>query len=180
MRRRLRYPRASIPVLLVAVGVAALALIVLAVREDVAQTTPQWLDWLDRLDRTELAIDTAHGATHRFRAYVAETLEQQTRGLMYVRELPMDQGMLFPYDPPRRVSMWMKNTLIPLDMLFIRADGIIANVAERAVPGSLAVINSKGAVGAVLELNGGTAARLRIGPGDRVRHPMFTAPGQGN
>jgi uncharacterized membrane protein (UPF0127 family) len=78
--------------------------------------------------------------------------------------------MLFLYDPPQQVAMWMMNTLIPLDMLFIAADGRILNIRERAVPGSTATIDSAGPARAVLELNGGTAARLNIKPGDRVRH----------
>ncbi len=78
--------------------------------------------------------------------------------------------MLFLYDPPQPVAMWMMNTLIPLDMLFIGADGRIINIRERAVPGSTATIESAGPARAVLELNGGTAARLKLKPGDRVRH----------
>ncbi len=128
---------------------------------------------LDGFERSELRIETADGAVHGFRVYLARTSKQHARGLMFVSELAADQGMLFAYRRPRRVSMWMKNTLIPLDMLFLRADGTIANIAQRTVPGSLAAINSDGKVRGVLELNGGTAARLGIAPGDRVRHPVF-------
>ncbi len=128
---------------------------------------------LDEFARSTLGIETADGAAHEFRVYLARTPQQHARGLMYVAELPADQGMLFDYPRPRWVSMWMKNTLIPLDMLFIRADGAIANIAQRTVPGSLEVINSVGKARAVLELNGGTAARLGIRPGDRVRHAIF-------
>lgn len=128
---------------------------------------------LDDFARSSLGIETADGAVHEFQVYLARTPQQLARGLMYVAELPADQGMLFDYPRPRRVSMWMKNTLIPLDMLFIRAGGVIANIAQRTVPGSLAVINSEGKARAVLELNGGTAARLGIRPGDRVRHAIF-------
>ncbi len=128
---------------------------------------------LDDFARSTLGIETADGAAHEFQVYLARTPQQLARGLMYVAELPADQGMLFDYPRPRWVSMWMKNTLIPLDMLFIRADGVIANIAQRTVPGSLAVINSEGKARAVLELNGGTAARLGIRPGDRVRHVIF-------
>jgi len=128
---------------------------------------------LDDFARSSLGVETADGAVHEFRVYLARTPQQQARGLMFVAELPADHGMLFDYPRPQRVSMWMKNTLIPLDMLFIRADGSIANIAQRTVPGSLAVINSEDKVRAVLELNGGTAARLGIRPGDRVRHAIF-------
>lgn len=128
---------------------------------------------LDDFARSTLSVETADGAAHEFQVYLARTPQQHARGLMYVAELPADQGMLFDYPSPRWVTMWMKNTLIPLDMLFIRADGVIANIAQRTVPGSLAVINSEGRARAVLELNGGTAARLGIRPGDRVRHAIF-------
>lgn len=128
---------------------------------------------LDDFARSVVGIETAGGAVHEFRVYLAQTPQQQARGLMFVAELPTDHGMLFDYPRPQRVSMWMKNTLIPLDMLFIRADGIVANIARRTVPGSLAVIGSEGKVRAVLELNGGTADRLGIRPGDRVRHAIF-------
>src|SRR3546814_13522615 len=86
---------------------------------------------------------------------------------MYRDHLAADAGMLFVYSQPRRVSMWMKNTLIPLDMLFIAPDGRIESIVKRAVPHSLATISSRGKVRAVLELNGGTVDRLGIRPGDR-------------
>ena len=82
--------------------------------------------------------------------------------------LAPDRGMLFPYDSPQLASFWMKNTLIPLDLIFIRADGTIARVAENAVPMSLEPIPSLEPVMAVLEIRGGRAAELGIGPGDRV------------
>jgi len=83
-------------------------------------------------------------------------------------ELAPDRGMIFPFDPPRDASFWMKNTLIPLDMIFVRADGSIANIAENTVPLSLEPVNSEGVVGAVLEIPGGRAAELGIKPGDKV------------
>ena len=110
---------------------------------------------------------------HRFRVEMALTPEQRGRGLMFRRELPADAGMLFDFQEVREVSLWMKNTLIPLDMLFIASDGRIVNIAERAVPHSLATVPSAGPVRAVLEINGGTVARLGIRPGDRVVHPIF-------
>jgi uncharacterized membrane protein (UPF0127 family) len=106
--------------------------------------------------------------THRFTIEVARTPEQQQFGLMFRNKLAPDAGMLFVYDRPQRISMWMKNTLIPLDMIFIGADGRILNIAERCVPMSVAPIYSSDVALAVLEVNGGTAARLGLKPGDKV------------
>lgn len=122
---------------------------------------------------TELLIVTSSGA-HRFHVEMAATPEQRERGLMFRREMAADAGMLFDDGPGEHdVAMWMKNTYIPLDMLFIRDDGTISSVAERAVPESLATIASDGPVRAVLEVNGGTAAKLGIKPGDKVHHALF-------
>jgi uncharacterized membrane protein (UPF0127 family) len=122
--------------------------------------------------RGELDIETTRGR-HHFAIELATTSDQQVRGLMYRRTLAANAGMLFLYDDDHEIQMWMKNTLIPLDMIFIRADGTVLSVAERAVPQSLATIPSKGPARAVLEVNGGTAARLGIKPGDRVVYPAF-------
>ena len=84
------------------------------------------------------------------------------------QELAADRGMIFPQDQPRVTSFWMKNTYIPLDLIFVRTDGTIANIAENAVPMSLEWIWSDGEVGAVLEISGGKSAELGIGPGDKV------------
>ena len=92
---------------------------------------------------------------------------------MFRRELPRDAGMLFIYDAEATLTMWMKNTYLPLDMLFIAADGSIINIAERTVPQSMQIISSRGAALAVLEVNGGTVSRLGIAVGDRVRHSAF-------
>ena len=120
-------------------------------------------------EKSELAIENEAGK-HRFAVEVARTADQLQQGLMFRPRMAPDAGMLFLYDPPQPVAMWMMNTLIPLDMLFIGADGRIVNIRERAVPGSTATIESAGPVRAVLELNGGTVARLKLKPGDRVRH----------
>ena len=120
-----------------------------------------------------LSIIVAGGTTNAFEVEVAKTFEEKALGLMHRRSLAPDAGMLFVYTKELRQSMWMKNTLIPLDMLFIRDDGRIAHIHERAVPGSLATISSRGRVLAVLELRGGTVARLGIRKGDRVAHAMF-------
>lgn len=123
--------------------------------------------------RSELAIVTSDGRRYDFQVEMATTPEQQAHGLMFRPQMPADAGMLFDYGNERTVSMWMKNTLIPLDMLFIRGDGRIANTVERAVPGSLQPRSSEGRVRGVLELNGGTAEKLGLKAGDRILHPSF-------
>ncbi len=128
---------------------------------------------LQTFERDELIIETARGARHRFVVELALSAEQHAQGLMYRRSLAADAGMLFVYGKEWPVSMWMKNTFIPLDMLFIAADGRIVDIVERTVPHSLEAISPGRPVAAVLEVNGGTAARLGIRAGDRVRHPAF-------
>ncbi len=110
---------------------------------------------------------------HRFSVEVARTPREQSQGLMFRRRMAADAGMLFLYDPPRPISMWMRNTYIPLDMIFIAPDGRISRVVERTVPLSEENIPSRGSVRAVLELNAGTAARLGIRPGATVTTPAF-------
>jgi uncharacterized membrane protein (UPF0127 family) len=119
-----------------------------------------------------LTITTASGP-QKFTVEIAATPAQMEQGLMFRRSLAPDAGMLFDYQAPSMAMMWMKNTLIPLDMLFVDAEGRIVNIHERAVPGSLATISAAAPVRAVIELNGGTAARLGIRPGDRVIFPIF-------
>jgi uncharacterized protein len=136
----------------------------------VAQTGPQ------TLTTTPLEIESG-GQKHRFTVELARKPEERAVGLMFRTEMAADRGMLFDYDREQPVSMWMKNTFISLDMLFIRADGRIANIAEWTTPRSLDEVASKGPVKAVLELNGGTAARLGLKAGDRVRHALFQAGG---
>jgi len=120
------------------------------------------------LEQVPLTITTTAGKTHRFTVEVAETPEQQAQGLMFRQSLAANQGMIFPRDPPGDASFWMKNTLIPLDLVFIRPDGSIVRIAENAVPMSLDPIPSLEPVGAVLEINGGRSAELGIKPGDKV------------
>lgn len=114
-----------------------------------------------------LTIRSASGV-HRFTVEIAATPAQQEAGLMYRRALAPDHGMIFPYDPPQDVAFWMKNTLIPLDLIFIRADGTIARIGANAVPHSLAFIPAGEPIAAVLEIAGGRAAALGIKRGDRV------------
>ena len=128
---------------------------------------------LATFERGELEIETGDGTRHVFQIELATTPEQKSQGLMFRRSLAPDGGMLFVYPSDRTITMWMRNTLIPLDMVFIAADGRIVKVAQRTVPMSLATISSGGPAKAVLEVNGGTAARLGLEPGDRVVHPAF-------
>ena len=119
------------------------------------------------LDLVTLTIQSG-GRSHVFRVEVARTADQQAQGLMNRRSLAPDAGMLFPFDPPRPASFWMRNTLIPLDMIFIRPDGAIARVAANTVPLSETPVAVAEPVTAVLELRGGRAAALGIREGDRV------------
>jgi hypothetical protein len=120
-----------------------------------------------------LSIETADGETHDFTVEIAETPDQRAQGLMFRRQMDADAGMLFLFGRSEERAMWMKNTLIPLDMLFIDEVGKIVRIEQRTVPHSLRAIVSGGPVSAVLELNAGTASRLVIEPGDQVRHPAF-------
>lgn len=128
-----------------------------------------------RLRTESLWIETKSGAVHMLLVEVAETSEQQTLGLMFRTHLGDKNGMLFPYKAPREITMWMKNTYIPLDMVFIRTDGRVHRIAVRTEPLSEAQIGSRGQVTAVLELPGGAAERMGITPGDLVRHTHFAS-----
>ena len=108
-----------------------------------------------------------------FSVEMATTEEEKTTGLMYRKELPDGKGMLFDFSPSQEVSMWMKNTYISLDMIFIRADGRILRIAENTEPLSTRIISSGGAAKGVLEVIAGTAKKYGIQPGDRVGHPLF-------
>jgi len=121
---------------------------------------------------TPLVIETAAGP-QRLTVEVAETPEQRERGLMYREAMAADAGMIFNYHQDQRISMWMENTILPLDMVFIRADGTVYGIAIGAVPFSRDLISSGEPVRAVLEVNAGTVDRLGIKPGDKVRHEIF-------
>ena len=127
----------------------------------------------ETFERSSLTVETASGGHFRFDVEIAETPAQQSQGLMHRETIAADAGMLFVYRTVQPATFWMKNTLIPLDMIFISADGRIVNIHERAVPHSLDGIRSAGPVKGVLEINGGMASRLGIRPGDRVLHPVF-------
>ena len=108
-----------------------------------------------------------------FSVEVMRTNEERAKGLMFRRELAEGRGMLFDFAPEQNVSMWMKNTYLPLDMIFIRADGRILRIAENTTPESEAIIPSGGPVRGVLEVIAGTARKYGLAPGDRVAHPLF-------
>jgi uncharacterized protein len=108
-----------------------------------------------------------------FSVEMATTEEEKTTGLMYRKELPDGKGMLFDFSPEQQISMWMKNTYVPLDMIFIRADGRILRIAENTEPLSTKIISSGGLAKGVLEVIAGTAQKYGIQPGDRVAHPLF-------
>ena len=121
----------------------------------------------------DVVVETAAGGRHIFRVWIADTEPRQRQGLMFVRDLPADQGMLFINRPPRPASFWMKNTYIPLDLLFVDARGKVLQIFERAPPLSLEPMGIEAPVRAVLEIKGGESARRGIRAGDRVRHPAF-------
>ena len=130
-------------------------------RAEAPRTAPSGLDLVPLEIRSR-------NATHHFTVEVARTPDQQSQGLMYRNALAADEGMIFPFQFPRPASFWMRNTLIPLDMLFIRADGTIARIAANTTPLSEESITSGEPVAAVLEIKGGRAAELGIAEGDRV------------
>ena len=140
------------------------------------RTASQAQSELVEFETDVLAIVTQTKERHELSIELATDPLQWAQGLMFRRSLAPDAGMLFLYKRPRRISMWMKNTFIPLDMLFIDQRGRITQIEERTVPHSLKSITSKKRVIAVLELVGGSADRLDIHPGDRVEHTAFEQP----
>ena len=119
-----------------------------------------------------LEIVTKNGV-QVFSVEMATTPEEKETGLMYRKELADGKGMLFDFNPEQEISMWMKNTYVSLDMIFIRADGRILRIAENTEPLSTKIISSRGPARAVLEVVAGTAQKYGIRPGDRVGHPLF-------
>lgn len=145
----------------------ALVLVSGAARTIGAQETPK---------RAPLALVTSTG-THKFEVEIALTREQQARGLMFRRSMDPRHGMLFVYKEAQYVSMWMRNTYISLDMVFIRADGKVHRIEASTEPLSERIIESGNRISAVLELIAGTAAKINLKPGDRVRHALFNSSG---
>jgi uncharacterized protein len=135
-----------------------------AVQPTAARTAPSGLEVIP----LEISSD---GRRHGFNVEVARTPAQQAQGLMFRERMGPNEGMLFPFPSPRPASFWMKNTLIPLDMIFVRSDGSIARIAANTVPQSLEPVGVSEPVAAVLELRGGRSAELGIGEGDRVSWP---------
>ncbi|MBN8874799.1 MAG: DUF192 domain-containing protein [Rhodospirillales bacterium] len=149
-------------------GLLALAPLLPARAEAADPTGPQ-----AELPKEKLVIVTRDGKQHVFMVEMALTGDQQTVGEMFRTKVPEDGGMLFDWGAPRESQMWMRNTLVPLDMVFINADGTIRSIAENTVPQSLAIVDSRGPVRATLELAGGLTAKLGIRVGDRVKQRIF-------
>lgn len=160
--------------LIAALAFAPLA-VPLAARAQAEPTGPQPV-----LPKERLVIVTHDGKRHAFDVEVAGTPQQQVTGLMFRTSVPADGGMLFVWPQPQESEMWMKNTLVSLDMVFIEADGTIRHIAEDTVPHSLAIIDSHGKVSATLELQGGITAKLGIVPGDKVLGKPFGTIATGN
>ena len=131
---------------------------------------------LDALPTERVVLETQAKGRHEYTAWRVDTPDTRARGLMYVPALTDDQAMIFVYDEPQRVSMWMKNTYLSLDMLFVDARGCIVHVAERARPLSLAAIESGAPVVLVVEIKGGAAAVRGAKIGDRIRRPEAAWP----
>lgn len=147
-------------------GLALVAATQFALAE--SPTAPQ-----PELPKEKLVIVTSDGKSHDFMVEMAVTPAQQETGLMFRTSVPADGGMLFDWGAIRDSAMWMKNTLVPLDMLFINPDGSVRHIAEDTTPQSQAIIPSGGRVRATLELAAGTAARLHIKVGDKVEAKVF-------
>jgi uncharacterized membrane protein (UPF0127 family) len=153
-------------------AVVTTAIATLALFAFVILSPGAWTGRATAADLQPLEIVTKTGVL-TFSVELANSDQTRARGLMFRRELPDGYGMLFDFEREQEVTMWMENTYIPLDMLFIRADGRILRIAENTEPMSRRTIPSGGPVLAVLEVIGGTARKLGIAPGDRVAHPIF-------
>jgi uncharacterized membrane protein (UPF0127 family) len=136
-----------------------------------AQTGP--LEDLAAFPRGKLEISDGKKTKHTFEVWLADNPSRQAQGLMFVRALPDMRGMLFVHESPKPISMWMKNTYIPLDMVFIDQRGRIQQIVEQATPHSLDIIRSKDPALAVLEIAGGEARRLGLHTGQHVTHPAL-------
>jgi uncharacterized protein len=124
------------------------------------------------LEKKPLAIITASGS-HKVTVEVTSSKEEQTTGLMFRRSIGPDDGMIFLYPQDQEITMWMKNTYIPLDMIFVKSDGTVLRIEENTEPLSERIISSEGNARAVIEMKGGSAARFGIKPGDKIDYPAF-------
>jgi uncharacterized membrane protein (UPF0127 family) len=138
---------------------------------------PAELEPLSNFPQTVLSILTPDARLHPFQIWVADSTARREQGLMFVKKLPDNTGMLFVFDRPQRIQMWMKNTFIPLDMVFIDANGRINSITVNATPLSLRIIDSEHPALAVLELAGGSTEKLGIRVGGIVQHPFFASMG---
>lgn len=134
-----------------------------------------WLcgTWASLAMADPLGVQLANGKVHRFNVRIANNDQTREKGLMGVKTLPEDQGMLFVFDDLTPAQFWMKDTLIPLDMVFIDGMGVVSSVHSKARPLDLSVISSKEPVKAVLEISGGVAEKLGIDRGDQIISPIF-------
>lgn len=162
----------SRPDLLRRFGLAFVAAMALAGSTAVfAQSGP--IEDLAAFPRGKLEIADGKKVKHTFDVWLADSPQRQAQGLMFVRALPDLRGMLFVHESPKPISMWMKNTYIPLDMVFIDEHGRIQQIVEHATPHSLDIIRSNEPALAVLEIAGGEAKRLGLHTGQRVTHPAL-------
>ncbi|HUE88572.1 MAG TPA: DUF192 domain-containing protein [Vicinamibacterales bacterium] len=159
----------GLPALLLFAGIAV------AATDAVAHPPPELFPGLPR---SELQIVTGSGS-HYFQVWIAADDRSRARGLMNVRALPANHGMLFLFERPQYAAFWMKDTYLSLDLIFIDADGVVVNVAANATPLSLEPISSAAPVKAVLELAGSTTARIGLVAGDRIMHPALAARSEG-
>jgi uncharacterized membrane protein (UPF0127 family) len=160
------------------IAAAAITLLLaLAAGMPVTSSAGSALRPLSAFPRERIAVETPSARRHLFDAWRADTPETRAQGLMFVDRLRPSQAMIFVYSTPQIVSMWMKNTLIPLDMLFVDERGCVVKLHERAKPGALGTIAADVPVVLVVELAGGTAATLGLTAGDRVVRPDANWPG---
>ena len=147
-----------------------------------AVASAAFVAWMGMLGIASTAAQTLEALTvvtssgrHVFQVEVMRTPDERAKGLMFRRFMPVDRGMLFDFQRTEPVSMWMQNTFISLDMVFIRSDGTVARVSERTEPLSTRTIPSGEPVLSVLEINGGVAEKIGLKAGDRVEHGLFKA-----
>jgi uncharacterized membrane protein (UPF0127 family) len=155
-------------------GALCAAGVVLALYAGAGHTQSAPLEDLAAFPQTTLTVSGA-GGTHQFHIWVADTEAREEQGLMYVRELPAEQGMVFVGEEPKVWTMWMKNTYIPLDMLFVAVDGHVVKIAH-AIPHDETIISSDVSVNAVIELQGGISDKLHLQVGDIARWKAVSAP----